>query len=122
MPNVTCTKMLDDPLSVGGLSVTKALLPFSPRRFVIMIQAASVPPSKESWKISRRIVVRATPPNFVLESLGAGLSNDSSLALRDLRIEDVSEVVKDVEDALVARGVEELLVGAELEVVPEWLI
>lgn len=49
------------------------------------------------------------------------MSKDSNLALRDLRIDDVSESVKDVEDALVAGGAEELFVGAELEVVPEWL-
>lgn len=66
--------------------------------------------------------MRATPPTFVLESRGAGLSRDSSLNLRDLRIEDVSESDKDIEDALVAGGTEELFVGAELEVVPEWLI
>ena len=64
------------------------------------------------------MVERATPLNFVFDNLGAGLSKENSLALRDLRIDDVSDADREADEELFAGDGDELLPDPGLEFEP----
>ena len=64
------------------------------------------------------MVERATPLNFVFDNLGEGLSKENNLALRDLRIDDVSDADREADEELFAGDGDELLPDPGLEFEP----